>query len=108
MLSEEIIRELREDHAEADRNLFSGRCTSDMFSMLHVITLLLTICISYTFYICYTIQPSTRCPRERERERERESGSKHAAVFTLARLKIVPSYHQELVSHPMPEHIEAS
>ena len=28
-------------------------------------------------------------------------------VFTLARLKTVPSYHQELVSHPMPEHIEA-
>ena len=29
-------------------------------------------------------------------------------VFTLARLKIVPSYHQELVSHPMPEHIETA
>ena len=28
-------------------------------------------------------------------------------VFTLARLEIVPSYHYELVSHPMPEHIEA-
>ena len=27
-------------------------------------------------------------------------------VFTLARLKIVPSYHQEFVSHPTPEHIE--
>ena len=26
---------------------------------------------------------------------------------TLAKLKIVPSYHQELASHPMPEHIEA-
>ena len=26
-------------------------------------------------------------------------------VFTLARLKIVPSYHQELVS--MPEHLKA-
>ena len=28
-------------------------------------------------------------------------------VFTLARVKIVPSYHQELLSHPMPEHIVA-
>ena len=28
-------------------------------------------------------------------------------VFTLARLKIVPSHHQYIVSHPMPEHIEA-
>ena len=28
-----------------------------------------------------------------------------ATVFTLARLKIVLIYHQELVSHPMPEHI---
>ena len=28
-------------------------------------------------------------------------------VFTLARLQIVPSYRQELISHPMPEHIEA-
>ena len=28
-------------------------------------------------------------------------------VFTSAKLKIVPSYHQEFVSHPMPEHIEA-
>ena len=28
-------------------------------------------------------------------------------VFTLARLKIIYSYHQELVSHPMPDHIEA-
>ena len=29
-------------------------------------------------------------------------------LFTLARLKIVQSYHQELVSHPIPEHIEAA
>ena len=27
--------------------------------------------------------------------------------FTSAKLKIVPNYHQELVSQPMPEHIEA-
>ena len=28
-------------------------------------------------------------------------------VFILARLKIVPSYNQELLSHSMPEHMEA-
>ena len=28
-------------------------------------------------------------------------------VYTFARLKI-PTYHQEFVSHSMPEHIEAS
>ena len=44
---------------------------------------------------------------EREREREREAVNMQESVFTLAILKIVPSYHQELVSHPMPEHIEA-
>ena len=27
---------------------------------------------------------------------------------TIARVKMVPSYHEELVSHPTPEHIEAS
>ena len=42
------------------------------------------------------------------REKESKSGvNMQGTVFTLTRLKIVPSYHQELVSHPMPEHIEA-
>ncbi len=36
-------------------------------------------------------------------ERERVAVNMQGTVFTLARLKIV----QELVSHPMPEHIEA-
>ena len=40
-------------------------------------------------------------------ERERVAVNMQGTVFTLARLQIVPSYHQELVSHPMPEHIEA-
>ena len=40
-------------------------------------------------------------------ERERVAVNVQGTVFTLARLKIVPSYHQELVSHPMPEHIKA-
>ena len=44
---------------------------------------------------------------ERERERERVAVNMQGTVLTLARLKIVPSYHQELVSHPMLEHIEA-
>ena len=42
-----------------------------------------------------------------KRERERVAVNMQGTVFTSARLKIVPSYHQELVSHPMPEHIEA-
>ena len=40
--------------------------------------------------------------------RERATVNMQGTVFNLARLKIVPSYHQGLVvSHPMPEHIEA-
>ena len=39
--------------------------------------------------------------------RERETVSMQGTVFTLARLKIVPSYNQETVSHPIPQHIEA-
>ena len=39
-------------------------------------------------------------------ERERVAVNVQGTVFTLARLKIVHSYHQELVSHPMPEHVE--
>ena len=45
--------------------------------------------------------------REREKEREeRECVNMQGTVFTLARLKTVLSYHQELVSHPMSKHIE--
>ena len=40
-------------------------------------------------------------------ERERVAVNMQGTVFTLVRLKIVPSYLQELLSHPMPEHIEA-
>ena len=40
-------------------------------------------------------------------EREKVAVNAQGNVFTLARLKIVPSHHQELASHPMPEHIEA-
>ena len=38
--------------------------------------------------------------------RERVAVNMQRTVFTLARLKIVPSYHQELVSHPTPEHVD--
>ena len=38
--------------------------------------------------------------------RERVAVNVQGTVFTVARMKIVPSYHQELVSHPMLEHIE--
>ena len=44
---------------------------------------------------------STRYPRERE------AVDMQGTVFTLAGLKIVPAYDQELVSHPIPELIEA-
>ena len=38
---------------------------------------------------------------------ERVEVNTQGAVLTLARfLKKVSSYHQELISHPMPEHIE--
>ena len=39
--------------------------------------------------------------------RKRVAVNMQGIAFTLARLKIVPSYHQEFVSHPMPGHIEA-
>ena len=40
-------------------------------------------------------------------ERERVAVNMQGTVFTLAKVKKVPSYHQELVTHPMPEYIEA-
>ena len=40
-------------------------------------------------------------------ERERVEVNMQGIVFTLERSKIVPSYHQEIISHPMPECIEA-
>ena len=44
VLSSEIIRELREDHAEADKNLFKGWLTllTLFFTMLYIIDKLLT------------------------------------------------------------------
>ena len=42
-------------------------------------------------------------------ERARERGvaiNMQRIAFILARLKIIPSYHQELVSHPVPDHNE--
>ena len=44
---------------------------------------------------------SNRCSRERV------AVNMQGTVFTLAKLKIVPSYYQELVSPSMPEPIEA-
>ena len=70
-----------------------------MFSLLTqfiVFSLLYTIsCISYTFYICQTIQSGTHYSRERA------AVNMQGTVVTLPRFKIVPSYHQELVAHPM-------
>ena len=69
--------------------------------MQSIIAKLVTICTSYAFYICSTILSSTRCPKEIA------AVNMQGTVSTLAGLKIVPSYHHELVSHPMPEHIES-
>ena len=60
MLSAESIRELREDY---DNNVQVIVCTFDtclLFSVSCIsLAQLLTICISYAFYICYTIQSSS-------------------------------------------------
>ena len=57
--------------------LFSQCCIS--------LAQLLTIYISYAFYICKTIRPSTRCPKERA------ALHMQGIAFTLARSKIVPT-----------------
>ena len=62
---------------------------------------LLTLCISYAFCICKLSSHLLTI-------RGRVAVNMQGTVFILARLKIVPSYIQEIVSHPMPEHIEAS
>ena len=60
--------------------------------------------INYMHQLCllYMLNYSSHLLTERERESKRARN----CVY-LARLKLVPSYNQELVSHPMPEHIEA-
>ena len=49
----EIIRELSYDHAKADTNLceFALMALFIVFSLLYFITKVLTICISYDFYL---------------------------------------------------------
>ena len=44
--------------------------------------------------------------QEREREREREGGITHERNCVYLSKIENSSYHQELVSHPMPEHVE--
>ena len=96
MLSSETIRELREDHAETDKNLQVTVCNFDtiVFSaVFHLINLLyasvmLSIYAKLSSYLLAVL---------------RESGSKHVGNC----LRIGPSHHQELVSHPMPDHIDA-
>ena len=62
--------------------------------MLYIIS----IAIDYIHTLCFLY---TQCLRERV------AINMQGTMFTLAKLKIVPSDHQELVLHPMPEHIEA-
>ena len=82
-------------------------CSSESLHFLHsyfsVCCILLAQLLTmhqFAFQIRYTIQSSTRCPRERV------AVNMLGSRFTLARLKIVHSYLKELVSYQMPEHIE--
>ena len=83
-------------------NFGDFRCRPPLFSVCCIsLAQILTICINFAFHICYSIQASTRCPRKRV------AVNMQGTVFTLARLKIVPSYQQEILSRRMPEYIEA-
>ena len=87
-------------------------CSSDslhfrqfiVFGVMYIISTTINFMHQLCFLYMLNIQISTCC----RREREQVAVNMHGTVFTLARLKWVPSNHQELVSHPMPEHIEAS
>ena len=74
MLSAELIQIPREDHAEADNNLYqiivcNFECLLFSVSCISLAQLL-------TIYINYALcQSSTRCPRERE------NSSKYASVY---------------------------
>ena len=62
-----------------------------MFSVCCIsLAQLLTISISYAFHISYTIQSSSHRPREIV------AVNMQGTVFTIARLKIVPSYHNKM------------
>ena len=73
-----------------------------VFSMLNIIS----TAIDYMYQLYFLYMPLNYliiycCPKARV------ALNLQGTVFTLARLKRAPSYHQELVSHPMLEHIEA-
>ena len=93
MLSEEIISKLEKTMQKLTR-ICSSVCTFDtslLFSVCCISLAQLLIMASVLLSI-YAKPSSHLLPVERE------SGSKHeGTVFTLARLKIVPSYPQELV-----------
>ena len=105
MLFAEIIRELREDHAESNKNLFKSRYAlltlSIVFSFLYIISTTIDY-INYAFYSYMLDNPVIYLL-----SREKVAVNMQGTVFTLAILKIVPRYHQEPVPHPMPKHIEA-
>ena len=79
-------------------------CCSDGFhlNMFNVFSLLslLVASVMLLYMLNYPVMYSLS-------ERERAAVNMQGTVFNLARLKIVPCYHHELVSHSMPEHIEA-
>ena len=102
MLSVEIIGTLRQDHAEADKI-----CSSDY---LHFKRLVFSVCCSSLAQLLYasvTLSVYAKLSSHLHAVRERVAVNMQGTMFTLARLKILHTYHHELVSHPMPEHIEA-
>ena len=78
----------KEDHAEADNNLSSDSLHLYQFCFLYMLH----------YPVIYSLS---------ERKRERETGSKHARNCVYLSKIEISSYHQGLVSHPMPEHVEA-
>ena len=91
MLSEETVIELREDHANADKNRSKWSLYFSLLFSVCCISLarLLTICI--VFVLNYPVIYSLP---------KRESGRNMQGTLALARLKIVPSRHQVIVSQP--------
>ena len=105
MLSAKIIRVLREDHAEANKNLFkvivcaidAGNClmltiiSTTLLYQLHVSVIL-------SIYAKLYSQSSTRCPRE--------SDSTHASYCVYLSKIEKGSYHHKNLHHiPMLVHV---
>ena len=87
MLSVKIIRKLRDNHAEADKNFSTDSSHHFIVFSLHYI---ISTTIDYMHQLCslYAKLPSHLLT---VRERGRVGVNVQGTVFTLARLKIVPT-----------------